>query len=390
MLLSGPRNKLLITGHPGSGKTTLIQRLFDSLKDRLRGYLLLGFITQELRSQGYRTGFKIQWLHQRRELILARKSQEALGFPRVGSYEVFLHSIELTIENLQCYKGHSGKKLWIIDEIGKMESLCVKFKDFIYSILESEDPMIASVGLSNDPFLSKVRNCEKGVTVFLEPAYREYLFKRLLVEFTRKGKLLVFEGIDGSGKTTLTKKVADMLRSEGKDVLYLQEPGDTEPGKKLRMYLKGELNLSKEEVLELFLADRRERVEKEILPGLKEGKWIVMDRYYLSTVAYQGAQGFDLKDLMIKNETIAPIPDLVIFLDVAPTEALKRLNIRQHDTSVFEKLEFLDKVYQNYRKILPNFKYAMIEARLDEEQAFHRVEDILHGEFEGAFSQDIM
>src|SRR6266550_1777 len=106
------------------------------------------------------------------------------------------------------------------------------------------------------------------------------------------GFLLVLEGIDGAGKSTLLHKLAEYCAGRGLAVVVSKEPTDGPWGRKLRESAQSG-RLSLEEELELFLKDRAEHVKGLILPALSEGKVVLLDRYYLSTAAYQGARGAD-------------------------------------------------------------------------------------------------
>ncbi|MBO8183206.1 MAG: dTMP kinase [Archaeoglobus sp.] len=154
--------------------------------------------------------------------------------------------------------------------------------------------------------------------------------------------LIAIEGIDGSGKTTVAEFLRDELEKLGYSVALLKEPTDSEWGRKLKKSYSSRLR--PEEELELFLKDREYDVRENILPALKSGKIVIMDRYYLSTIAYQGALGFDPAKLKEKNEEIAPKPDLTFILDIPPEKAVSRVKKRGDRPNDFEKLEYLKKV----------------------------------------------
>lgn len=158
--------------------------------------------------------------------------------------------------------------------------------------------------------------------------------------------LIAVEGIDGTGKTTISKYIVEILRKKGFDCVLLREPGDSKYGKKLRNARK---RLEPEMESELFILDREEDVKNNIIPALKNGKIVVMDRYYYSNVAYQGARGLDPGKIKEKNERIAPKPDLVILLDAKPEIAIERIKLRGEMTP-FEDLEYLKKVRENFKK----------------------------------------
>ena len=127
----------------------------------------------------------------------------------------------------------------------------------------------------------------------------------------RKGILIVFEGTDGTGKSTQLALLSRYLQDKGYPVLITREPTEGQYGKKIRSLYMNRCSCSREEELELFLADRREHVEQLLAPGLAEGKIILCDRYFLSTAAYQGARGFDPENILTRNH-FAPDPDLAL------------------------------------------------------------------------------
>jgi len=141
-----------------------------------------------------------------------------------------------------------------------------------------------------------------------------------------RGFLLALEGVDGSGKSTQARLLAAALLEQGREVVLTQEPTSGPAGQKLRGYLQGtERHLTPREELDLFLADRREHVERIIKPALAAGRMVITDRYYYSSVAYQGALGLDPAWILAANEAFAPRPDLV-FLFVLPVfQALARV-----------------------------------------------------------------
>ena len=163
------------------------------------------------------------------------------------------------------------------------------------------------------------------------------------------GAFLVFEGIDGAGKSTQVRLAAEALERRGLEVVVTREPTDGPWGRLLRDSARGQ-RLSLEEELQAFLEDRREHVERLIRPALKEGKVVISDRYYLSTVAYQGARGYDPEELLRMNEAFAPPPDLAVVLDLTPEVGMDRIRQRGARTS-FEDLESLGRCREIYRQI---------------------------------------
>jgi dTMP kinase len=155
-----------------------------------------------------------------------------------------------------------------------------------------------------------------------------------------QGLFIVIEGIDGTGKSTQSKRLAEWFRSRGREVVLSREPTDGPWGKKLRESATTG-RLSAEEELECFLNDRREHVEMSIKPALAEGKVVILDRYYFSTMAYQGARGFDPAEIRLRNEAFAPRPDLLLILDLSVESAHGRIGARGDTTNEFEQRDTL-------------------------------------------------
>ena len=156
------------------------------------------------------------------------------------------------------------------------------------------------------------------------------------------GLFLVIEGIDGTGKSTQARRLTDWCRAGGRDVVLDREPSDGPWGRKLRESAASG-RLSPQEELDLFLRDRREHVEQVIAPALAAGKVVILDRYYFSTMAYQGARGFDPAVIRATNEEFAPVPDLLLILDLEVEAALTRIGTRGDTANAFEKRESLER-----------------------------------------------
>jgi dTMP kinase len=152
-----------------------------------------------------------------------------------------------------------------------------------------------------------------------------------------RGLLIVFEGIDGAGKSTLVRHLTQRLASCGLAFVASREPTDGPAGQRLRRAaLTGRLPAETE--LELFLEDRAQHVREVIEPALSTGKVVVLDRYYYSTAAYQGARGAgDFFALIEVNERFAPRPDLVVWVAIEPAVALQRIAGRGERVTAFER-----------------------------------------------------
>ena len=165
-----------------------------------------------------------------------------------------------------------------------------------------------------------------------------------------RGVLLALEGIDGCGKSTQAELLAAALRERGLEVVLTCEPTDSPLGQQIREYFQGaERYLSPKEELNLFMADRREHVAEVIDPALAEGKIVICDRYYYSSVAYQGALGLDPDRILAQNEVMAVRPDLTVVLALPMAEALARLSgTPQRPRQVSDDPAYLEQVAAIY------------------------------------------
>jgi len=166
-----------------------------------------------------------------------------------------------------------------------------------------------------------------------------------------KGKLIIFEGTDGTGKSTQLKLLATALQKKGLPVVSSFEPTNGFYGQQIRKLSTNRQDTTLEEELEFFLSDRKEHVDTIIAPALASGKTVLCDRYYLSTMAYQGAAGLDPAAIFKKN-AFAPTPDLAL-LFYAPIETgVTRITEARGDTlNDFEKKEYLAQVAVQFEKM---------------------------------------
>ena len=173
------------------------------------------------------------------------------------------------------------------------------------------------------------------------------------------GTFITFEGIDGSGKSTQLRLLAQYLRSQGCELLLSREPGGTPVGLRLRAALldvQGEVDPLTE--LLVFAADRAQHVRKVIRPALEKGAVFISDRYADATRAYQGAgRGFsaELISEIIELATEGLVPDLTVLFDVAIEESITRTTRRstknRRDRLDIEKADFHARVREEYLRI---------------------------------------
>ena len=167
----------------------------------------------------------------------------------------------------------------------------------------------------------------------------------------KKGRFIVIEGIDGAGKTTQIEILAQKLREDGRTVHVTAEPTTSVSGGLLRDALGGISNRTACEMAALFVLDR---IFHNVNPNginamLEKGIDVICDRYYYSSLAYQGSQtDFDwVKDMNLNCPEIR-IPDICVFLDLAPEESLKRISKGRTTTELYEKLDTLESVRKRF------------------------------------------
>ena len=158
----------------------------------------------------------------------------------------------------------------------------------------------------------------------------------------KKGLLIAFEGIDGTGKTTLALMLKKRLEALGHSVVMFKEPtNETEAGKKIRSsYVEGRASLDME--LQWFIEDREWNVTTRILPALAENKIVFLDRYFFSTACYQGVRkNNDWFSILELNRKKFPEPDLTIIFDLDVQLAVKRIMRERSNANTFEGMQNL-------------------------------------------------
>ncbi|MBR6679836.1 MAG: dTMP kinase [Clostridia bacterium] len=172
----------------------------------------------------------------------------------------------------------------------------------------------------------------------------------------RKGLFIVFEGIDGCGKTTQANRLADMLRAEGREVVLTAEPTGLPSGKALREALSGRVKKSECEMAAMFVMDRiAHNIDDEmgIQNLVARGVDVICDRYYYSSLAYQG-HATDYAWVKAMNVGCPEIrkPDLCIYLDLLPEESLRRINAGRESLEIYENTETLTGVRKQFLSVI--------------------------------------
>ncbi len=182
-----------------------------------------------------------------------------------------------------------------------------------------------------------------------------------------RGKFIVFEGIDGSGKSTHAVLLKERLEKEGYRVYLTREPTEGEAGVLLRRLLTGKADLPEQAIAGLFMTDRIDHIlnaKTGMLRHLEEGEIVICDRYYFSSLAYNGA--YAPMEWVIELNRLAMDtlrPDLTLFLDIRPETFLSRIESRG-STERYEKVEVLEKVRENYFKafsLLPEENVQVVD-----------------------------
>ncbi len=171
----------------------------------------------------------------------------------------------------------------------------------------------------------------------------------------KKGCLIVFEGIEGSGKTTASRNLEKYLSTKDYKTMWTREPTTSKIGCLIENILLGQVAVAEEAVPLLFAADRADHTRRFISPAISKGYIVISDRYTYSSLAYQrsGMRKPFTRDWLEEINKYAIKPDLVIFLDIAPEEGLSRIGKWQriHDDKFFEDLEAQKRIRQAYHDL---------------------------------------
>jgi dTMP kinase len=194
----------------------------------------------------------------------------------------------------------------------------------------------------------------------------------------RRGRLITLEGGEGAGKTTQSGLLAEAIAARGLAVLRTREPGGSPGAEVLRgILLGGSVDWSPRAETLLHFAARTEHVAKTIGPALEAGTWVICDRFYDSTLAYQGyGQGADRGFIAEQIRLLRMTPDLTLVLDVPETAAAERMRRRGGDADRYERLDtaFHARVRQGFRDIAATEpRRCMLIDASDGVQAVHAV-----------------
>ena len=200
----------------------------------------------------------------------------------------------------------------------------------------------------------------------------------------KKGIFITFEGIEGSGKTTQAKLLAERLKEQGLDVIKTFEPGDTQAGKKIReILLSPSINMNPLTELLLYFSDRVQHVEEKIKPAINQGIIVICDRFTDSTIAYQGyGRGLSVELIEEFNNILLGNfkPDLTILLDLPAEIGLSRnQRINKRDRFEMEDIDFHNKVRDGYLQIAKSDpeRFFIVDATEDASEISQKIFDIV-------------
>ncbi|MFH1588026.1 MAG: dTMP kinase [Candidatus Diapherotrites archaeon] len=197
------------------------------------------------------------------------------------------------------------------------------------------------------------------------------------------GKFIVFEGIDGSGKSVMARKAKEFLINEkrinGNGIVLTQEPTNSSFGTKAKFMQATEFDPMKsaEECLGLYLKDRMHHLRFLIEPSLQMNKFVLCDRYKYSTFVYQSLQGIDKKRIIDLHSDLR-IPDLILVFDIRAGIALERMNkdYGRKQLEKFEEKDFLSRASREFSELklfFPKENIKLIDAEKSKEQVFEEV-----------------
>lgn len=190
-----------------------------------------------------------------------------------------------------------------------------------------------------------------------------------------RGLFIVLEGIDGSGKTTISKLLVDSLVKRGYRILYTYEPTDSE----IVTIVKNKYKEYRDPYIDAltFALDRLLHLKTKIIPALREGYIVLSDRYFYSSVAYQSASGAPFEWVLEANRW-ALKPDLAVYLDIEPEESIKRRKGLESRFPEFEEVELLRKVREFYLEMVRLGLLVKVDASRTIEEVYNDVERLVY------------
>lgn len=196
------------------------------------------------------------------------------------------------------------------------------------------------------------------------------------------GRFIAFEGLDGSGQSTQALLLQGFLARQGKNVLLTKEPtSNSSVAKEIRSVLSKKEQRNPLELQKLFAEDRKEHLEKDIIPALEKGSWIITDRYAFSSLAFGMADGAAFQEVLRLQDNFL-IPDATFLLKVSPDICVERIIHRGEERTLFEEQERLQLVWNSYEKVIETFpEISVVNGEQSIEKVAQNIQDIIANRF---------
>lgn len=199
------------------------------------------------------------------------------------------------------------------------------------------------------------------------------------------GKFIVFEGLDGSGQTTQARLLGEYLQSQGVKVVMTKEPTQIIEGRfsssvaqTIRDVLDKKIKMEARPLQEMFAQDRKEHLEEEIIPLLKDGVWVISDRYFFSSFAFGAAHGNDMDFLISLNKDFL-MPNYSFLLKVSPKVCMQRVVKRNEGVKFFEVEEKLARTWEKYEEVMRRFpELKVINGERSIDEIHSEIKNLIH------------
>ncbi len=347
---------------PGTdGLAAIVARFGDELLDssgalRRKHLGAIVFADAELRAQLNAI------VHPRvlRAMLTEVEALEAAGAPLI------VLDVPLLFESRQQYPVDTQVLVWVdpATQLQRLQARDSSSEDEARARIDAQMPLDAKRALAehvidNSGSLAATRRQVEALVARWTPS-------------SERGLLFSFEGIDGCGKSTQLRRLEAALKDRGWPVLTSFEPSLHPHGRRLRELAEQGKRLSPEAELELFLLDRRQHRDETIEPALAAGRPVLIDRYYHSSIAYQGARGLDPARVRAANEAFAPAPDRIYLFDTEIDICLARIAASGRSTDAFETRSWLERVQSIYRT-LDDAVIVRLDAALPQDMLAERI-----------------
>lgn len=205
------------------------------------------------------------------------------------------------------------------------------------------------------------------------------------------GTLIVFEGIDGCGKTTQINILTKRLKKLGKDVFNTQEPSNNQIGKVINNMMQTNIEITDLSMFLMIIADRIDHITNPkygIISAMSKNKIVISDRYYLSTFAYQsGTVPYKWIKLAYKTARDILKPSIIFYLDISPKRAIKRINSSRVYKEIYDEKNMINFAYKNYKRTIKKLQekenIVIIDANQSKEDIANEIWEYIVNKFIG-------